>query len=106
MPARYGLPQRCTLIDFSQHTWRERGIVCGKIGRDNEPVIAMYGLGTLGHFAMSQAYIVHEGWFSANVFLWIRREADYRRQDMLQGSFVNVTDMGSYYSGAYGMYRR
>uniref|UniRef100_A0A7C3DRX3 Uncharacterized protein n=1 Tax=Meiothermus ruber TaxID=277 RepID=A0A7C3DRX3_MEIRU len=93
-------------IDFSQHTWRVRDIARGKIGRDNEPVIAMYGQGTLGHFAMSQAYIVHEGWFSANVFLWIRREANSWAQDLLQGSFVNVTDMASYYSGAFGMYRR
>ncbi len=53
-----------------------------------------------------QAYIVHEGWFSANVFLWIRREANSWAQDLLQGSFVNVTDMAAYYSGAYGMYRR
>lgn len=55
-------------IDFSQHTWRVRDIVRGKIGRDNEPVIYMYGQGVEGHFAVSQAYIVHEGWFSANVF--------------------------------------
>ncbi|GIW38548.1 MAG: hypothetical protein KatS3mg075_029 [Meiothermus sp.] len=55
---------------------------------------------------MSQAYIVHEGWFSANVLLRIRREANSWAQDLLQGSFVNVTDMASYYSGAFGMYRR
>jgi hypothetical protein len=56
--------------------------------------------------SMSQAYIVHEGWFSANVLLRIRREANSWAQDLLQGSFVNVTDMASYYSGAFGMYRR
>jgi hypothetical protein len=61
MHARYGLPQRCTLIDFSQHTWLERGIVRGEIGQDSEPVLAIYVQGTLDHFAMSQAYIVHEG---------------------------------------------
>ncbi|WP_297859056.1 hypothetical protein [Meiothermus sp.] len=93
-------------IDFSQHTWRVWDIVRGKIGRDNEPVISMYGQGVVGHFAVSQAYIVHEGWFSANVFLWIRRESNSWMQDMLQGSFVNVTDMASFYSGAFGMYRR
>ncbi|WP_297563274.1 hypothetical protein [Meiothermus sp.] len=89
-------------IDFSQHTWRVRDIARGKIGRDNEPVIAMYGQGTLGHFAMSQAYIVHEGWFSANVLLWISRG----KEGFLDGTFVNVTDMASYYSGAFGMFRR
>ena len=95
-----GLP--ISWIDFSQHTWAVRDIVRGKIGRDNEPVIAMYGQGFVGHYAMSQAYIVHEGWFAANVLLWITRESG----DIAQGSFVNVTDMGSFYSGAFGMYRR
>ncbi|WP_347708821.1 hypothetical protein [Meiothermus sp. CFH 77666] len=99
-----GLP--IAWIDFSQHTWRIRDIARGKIGRDNEPVIAMYptgGAGGLeGHFAMSQAYIVHEGWFSANVFLWITTQ----KGDSRPGSFVNVTDMGAYYSGAFGMYRK
>jgi hypothetical protein len=88
-------------VDFSQHTWRIRGIVRDKIGRDNEPVIAMYGPDvTSGHYAMSQAYIVHEGWFSANVLLWIRNEGG----DVTPGQFVNVTDMNSYYSGAFGLY--
>ena len=92
-------------LDFSQNTWRIRDIVRGKIGRDNEPVIAMYPISNdsvMGHFAMSQAYIVHEGWFSANVFLWITSG----RYDAQSGTFVNVTDMGAYYSGAYGMYRK
>ncbi len=99
-----GIP--ISLIDFSQHTWRVRDIVRGKIGRDNEPVIALYAtgraLGLEGHYAMSQAYIVHEGWFSASVLLWTTKGAG----DIPQGRYVNVTDMGSFYSGAYGMYRR
>jgi hypothetical protein len=63
----------------------------------------MYGQGTTGHYAMSQAYIVHEGWFSANVLLWITKGTnDYK--DMLSGTFVNVTDMNSNFGGAYGLY--
>ncbi|GIW34106.1 hypothetical protein [Meiothermus sp.] len=98
-----GMP--ITWVDFSQHTWRVRDIARGKIGRDNEPVIALYPTGRdnglEGHYVMSQAYIVHEGWFSATVFLWITRD----KGDFREGTFVNVTDMGAYYSGA-GMYRR
>ncbi|WP_337868915.1 hypothetical protein [Meiothermus sp.] len=103
-----GLP--IAWIDFSQHTWRVRDIARGKIGRDNEPVIALYptggGGGLEGHYAMSQAYIVHEGWFSANVLLWITNIQEDWKKDARAGSFVNVTDMAAYYSGAYGMYRR
>jgi len=100
-PTLIGLP--ISWVDFSQHTWRVRDIVRGKIGRDNEPVLAMYGPSVdQGHYAMSQAYIVHEGWFSATVFLWITRN----KGDVQPGMFVNVTDMGSFFSGAYGMYRR
>jgi hypothetical protein len=93
-------------VDFSQHTWRVRDIVRGKIGRDNEPILAMDGLGVVGHFAMSQAYIVHEGWFAATVFLWVTNNPDERKRDLLWGQFVNVTDISSFYSGAYGMYQR
>lgn len=89
-------------IDFTQHTWAVRDIVRGKIGRDNEPVIAFYGQGFVGHYAMSQAYIVHENPFFATVLLWIGRES----LDLAAGSFANVTDIFSFYSGAYGLYRR
>ncbi len=82
-----GLP--IAWVDFSQHTWRVRDIVRGKIGRDNEPVIAIYPTGRNGglegHYVMSQAYIVHEGWFAATVFLWITRD----KGDFREGTFVN-----------------
>ncbi len=55
---------------------------------------------------MSQAYIVHEGWFAANVLLWITNHSEPWKQDFRIGSFVNVTDMNAYYSGAFGMFRR
>lgn len=90
------------LIDFSQHTWAVNGLVRDKIGRDNEPVIVMYGVGTLGHFTMSQAYISHQGWFSATILLWITKN----KGDMLEGKFVNITDAGAYHGGVFGLFRK
>ena len=63
-------------ISFSQYTWQIRDLIRDKIGRDNEPVIIMEGFNSqtdaTGHILLSQAYIVHEGWFSANVLAWVR----------------------------------
>ena len=92
--------------DFAQYTWKARDIVRGKIGRDNEPVIALYTIGSgplafAAHYAMSSAYIVHEGWFSANVLLWMltgKGDVDG------SGRYINVTDMGALANGVYGVY--
>lgn len=88
--------------DWTQHTWAVRDVVRGKIGRDNEPVIVFYGRGFTGHFAMSQTYIVHENPFYATVLMWIGRNSE----DMLWGSYIDATNLFSFYSGAYGLYRR
>jgi hypothetical protein len=106
------IPMPLTANDFARHTWSVRDVVRGKIGRDNEPVIIMYGPSLQeGHYALSQAYIVHEGWFSANVMMWItdqsrRTDLGTVYQDLSPGRFVNITEFTGYYSGAYGLYRK
>jgi len=90
-------------IAFSQYTWQIRDLVRDKIGHDNEPVIAMSGFSmnndTSGHIYLSQAYLVHEGWFSANVLVWVTSD----RGDGRQGSFVNITDAAGTYGGAWAL---
>ena len=88
-------------IGFSQFTWNVRNIVRDKIGRDNEPVVIMYPYSNpndaTGHYTMSQAYIVHEGWFSANVLMWVTIGGG----DGRQGQYVNITDATGNYGGAW-----
>ena len=95
-------------LDFAGHTWGVNNIVRDKIGRDNEPVVAMYGQGVNGHFALVQAYISHQGWFSANVLAWVTARSDDEayKKDLLPGRYVNITDAAAYYSGAYGLFRK
>lgn len=102
--AVYSNPIGATL--FSQYTWNVDKIVRDKIGRGNEPIIIMYATGRSagleGHIALSQAYLIHEGWFSANVLVW----STVGRDDYRQGSFINVTDAVSAYGGAWGLYQK
>lgn len=94
-------------IPYFVSCWSEgvNNIVRDKIGRDNEPVIAMYGQGLTGHFALVQAYISHQGWFSANVLAWIT-DLGNKPPDLLPGRYVNLTDAAAYYSGAFGLFRK